>query len=134
MLFVFTACVQESFSASGGLETLTLELVRLASAADTSILSCQLSVIISKTISACITDNCAYCTQAHIYITILRVHFKNHIYNLFFVVVLASGLAQYAVVSHLFSLLASPHLDPEDRLSVLLTVGHCTEASGETTR
>ncbi|KAF3854723.1 hypothetical protein F7725_022778, partial [Dissostichus mawsoni] len=75
---------------------LTLALARLASAADTSLLSCQLSVTISKTLSACITENC---------------------------------LAQYGVVSHLFSLLASPHLDHEERLSVLLTMGHCTEAS-----
>lgn len=52
--------------------------------------------------------------------------------DLFLVAPLASGLAQYGMVSHLFSLLASPHLDPEDRLSVLLTLGHCTEASGNT--
>ncbi|XP_033997011.1 telomere repeats-binding bouquet formation protein 1 isoform X1 [Trematomus bernacchii] len=97
------SCVQESFSASGGLDTLTLALARLASAADTSLLSCQLSVTISKTLSACITENSS----------------------------LASGLAQYGVVSHLFSLLASPHLDHEERLSVLLTMGHCTEASEE---
>ncbi|XP_041794576.1 telomere repeats-binding bouquet formation protein 1 [Chelmon rostratus] len=97
------SCVQENFSASGGLDTLTLALVQQASAADTSLLSCQLSVIISKTLSACITDNSA----------------------------LASGLAQYGMVSHLFSLLASPHLDPEDRLSVLITLCHCTEASEE---
>ncbi|KAK5867525.1 hypothetical protein PBY51_012003 [Eleginops maclovinus] len=97
------SCVQESFSASGGLNTLTLALARLASAADTSLLSCQLSVTISKTLSACITENSS----------------------------LASGLAQYGVVSHLFSLLASPHLDHEERLSVLLTMGHCTEASEE---
>ncbi|XP_049929854.1 telomere repeats-binding bouquet formation protein 1 isoform X2 [Epinephelus moara] len=97
------SCVQESFSASGGLDTLTLSLVRLASAAGTSFLSCQLSVTISKTLSACITENSS----------------------------LASGLAQYGVVSHLFSLLVSPHLDPEDRLSVLLTLGHCTETSEE---
>ncbi|XP_054475755.1 telomere repeats-binding bouquet formation protein 1 [Anoplopoma fimbria] len=95
--------VQESFSASGCLDTLTLALVRLASAADTSLLSCQLSVTISKTLSACITENSS----------------------------LASGLSQYGLVSHLFSLLASPHLDPEDRLSVLLSLGHCTEASEE---
>uniref|UniRef100_A0A8C4HS81 Telomere repeats-binding bouquet formation protein 1 n=1 Tax=Dicentrarchus labrax TaxID=13489 RepID=A0A8C4HS81_DICLA len=98
------SCVQESFSASGCLDTLSLALVRLASAADTSLLSCQLSVTISKTLSACITDNSF----------------------------LASGLAQYGVVFHLFFLLASPHLEPEDRLSVLLTLGHCTEASGKT--
>ncbi|XP_003440611.2 telomere repeats-binding bouquet formation protein 1 isoform X1 [Oreochromis niloticus] len=95
------SCVQESFSACGGLETLALTLGRLASAADTSLLSCQLSVIISKTLSACITDNSS----------------------------LASGLAQYDVVLHLFSLLASPHLDPQDRLPILLSLGYCTEAS-----
>ncbi|XP_026221778.1 telomere repeats-binding bouquet formation protein 1 isoform X2 [Anabas testudineus] len=97
------ACVQESFSASGCLETLTLVLVRQASAADTSLLSCQLSVTISKTLSACITDNPA----------------------------LASGLSQYGIVPHLISLLASPNLDPEYRLSVLLTLGHCTVATEE---
>ncbi|KAF0041203.1 hypothetical protein F2P81_007101 [Scophthalmus maximus] len=42
---------------------------------------------------------------------------------------LASGLAQYGIVANLFSLLASPNLLPEDRLSVLLTLSHCTEAS-----
>ncbi|KAM7003482.1 telomere repeats-binding bouquet formation protein 1 [Tautogolabrus adspersus] len=95
--------VQESFSASGGLDSLTLALVHLASAADTSLSSCQLSVTLSKTLSACITDNSS----------------------------LASGLAQYGVVSQLFILLASPHLDPEEMLSVLLTMAHCTAASEE---
>ncbi|KAM6936920.1 telomere repeats-binding bouquet formation protein 1 [Xenentodon cancila] len=97
------SCVQESFCASGGLKTLTLALVHLASAADTSFLSCQLSVIISKTLAACITDNS----------------------------VLASSLAQYVVVPHLFSLLASSHLAPDDRLSILLNIGQCTVASVE---
>ncbi|CAJ1056872.1 telomere repeats-binding bouquet formation protein 1 isoform X1 [Xyrichtys novacula] len=94
---------QESFSASGGLDNLCFALVQLASAADTSLLSCQLSVTLSKTLSACITDNPS----------------------------LASGLAPYGVVSQLFFLLASPHLNPEERLSVLLTLGLCTVASEE---
>uniref|UniRef100_A0A1A8BLL1 Coiled-coil domain containing 79 n=1 Tax=Nothobranchius kadleci TaxID=1051664 RepID=A0A1A8BLL1_NOTKA len=93
--------VQESFSVSGGLDVLTLTLVGVASAAETSVLSYQLSVIIAKTLSACITDN------------------PN----------LASGLSQYSVVSHLFSLLTSSHTDPDDILSVLLCIGLCTEAS-----
>ncbi|CAG5958123.1 unnamed protein product, partial [Menidia menidia] len=97
------SCVQESFSASGGLETLTLALVSQASAADRSSLACQLSVIMSKTLSACITDNSS----------------------------VAAGLAQYGLVSHLFSLLTSSYLDPDDRLSVLLTIGQCTQASAE---
>lgn len=100
-------------------------------------MSCQLSVTISKTLSACITENCEYHSQKHIYIYVngsLR-QIKSvsvSINSLFFLASLASGLAQYGVVSHLFSLLVSPHLDPEDRLSVLLTLGHCTETSGKT--
>ncbi|CAJ1056870.1 telomere repeats-binding bouquet formation protein 1 isoform X1 [Xyrichtys novacula] len=86
-----------------GLDNLCFALVQLASAADTSLLSCQLSVTLSKTLSACITDNPS----------------------------LASGLAPYGVVSQLFFLLASPHLNPEERLSVLLTLGLCTVASEE---
>ncbi|PWA14210.1 hypothetical protein CCH79_00012305 [Gambusia affinis] len=95
--------VQERFAACGGLKTLTLALLRVVSAADTSLLSRQLSVVIVKTLSACITDN------------------PN----------LAAGLAQYGIVYHLFFLLTSSHLDPDDRLSVLLTIGECTEASEE---
>ncbi|XP_075998126.1 telomere repeats-binding bouquet formation protein 1 [Genypterus blacodes] len=97
------SCVQESFFASGVFENLTLALVHLASAAEKSLLSCQLSVTIAKTLSACITDNSA----------------------------LASCLVQYAVVPQLVCLLTSPNLDPDDRLSVLLTLGHCTVASEE---
>ncbi|XP_024138043.1 telomere repeats-binding bouquet formation protein 1 isoform X2 [Oryzias melastigma] len=96
-------CVQESFFASGGLETLTLLLIRFTSSADTSLLSCQLAVVLAKTLSACITDNS----------------------------VLASGLSQYGLVFHLFSLLSSSKLEPEDRLSVLLNIGQCTAASDE---
>uniref|UniRef100_A0A672GL16 Uncharacterized protein n=1 Tax=Salarias fasciatus TaxID=181472 RepID=A0A672GL16_SALFA len=92
------SCVQESFSACGGLETLTRALTRVASAAQSSLLSCQLSAMISKTLSACITDNCAYCSRS-----------------------------KYSQIKQLLSLLESPHLDPEDRLSVLLSLGSCTE-------
>ncbi|KAF6735072.1 Telomere repeats-binding bouquet formation protein 1 [Oryzias melastigma] len=45
--------------------------------------------------------------------------------------VLASGLSQYGLVFHLFSLLSSSKLEPEDRLSVLLNIGQCTAASDE---
>ncbi|KAG7217437.1 hypothetical protein INR49_021604 [Caranx melampygus] len=44
---------------------------------------------------------------------------------------LASGLAKYGIVSHLVSLLTCPNLNPVDRISVLLILGHCTEASVE---
>lgn len=133
LLFVSAACVQESFSAYGGLETLTLILVRLVSGTEISLLSCQLSVTICKTLSACITENCVYCTHRNIHINCFHKQLIClSIHNLFFAAPLASGLAQYDVVSHLFSLLASPNLDPKDRPSVLLTIGHCTEASRKT--
>ncbi|XP_055365704.1 telomere repeats-binding bouquet formation protein 1 isoform X11 [Betta splendens] len=44
---------------------------------------------------------------------------------------LASGLAQYGLVAHLISLLSSPNFDPDDRLSILLTLSHCTVATDE---
>ncbi|XP_055011956.1 telomere repeats-binding bouquet formation protein 1 [Boleophthalmus pectinirostris] len=95
--------VQESFAASGGLENLTLVLIRFCLGSETSLLACQLAVSTSKTLSACISDNPA----------------------------LASDLAKYGLVCHLFSLLINPKLESEERLSVLLTLGHCTEASEE---
>lgn len=97
------SCVQESFAASGGLEHLTLALIRFSLGSETSALACQLAVSTSKTLSACISDNSA----------------------------IASQLAKYQVVCHLFSLLINPRLDSDDRLSVLLTLAHCTEASEE---
>uniref|UniRef100_A0A674CJJ3 Telomere repeats-binding bouquet formation protein 1-like n=1 Tax=Salmo trutta TaxID=8032 RepID=A0A674CJJ3_SALTR len=94
-------CAQDSFSTVGGLGTLTLTLIRLVSDAAHSPLACQLSVIMTKTLSACIIDN----------------------------PVLASGLAGYGLVPQLHSLLSSRSLEPQDRLIVILTLGHCTEAS-----
>ncbi|XP_038856325.1 telomere repeats-binding bouquet formation protein 1 [Salvelinus namaycush] len=96
-------CAQESFSIVGGLGTLTQTLIRFASDASHSPLACQLSVIMTKTVSACITDN----------------------------PVLVSGLAGYGLVPPLISLLSSPILDPQGRLIIILTLGHCTEASEE---
>lgn len=65
----FAASVQESFFACGGLETLTLVLIHAASAADTSLLSCKLSIVLAKTLSACITDNCTHCSWTHAFTT-----------------------------------------------------------------
>ncbi|KAJ8003166.1 hypothetical protein DPEC_G00166570 [Dallia pectoralis] len=96
-------CAQESFATVGGLKTLTCTLIRLASDATHSPLACLLSVILTKTLSACVSDN----------------------------PVLASGLAVYGLVTHLHTLLSSPLLDPQGRLVVILALGHCTEASEE---
>ncbi|KAM8860482.1 telomere repeats-binding bouquet formation protein 1 isoform 2-T2 [Synchiropus picturatus] len=91
--------VQKMFSASGGLETLTLALVSLASGTEISLTWCQLCVIIAKTMAECITNNSF----------------------------LASELAQYDVVPHLFSILGCPYLDCKDRVSILLTMAQCTQ-------
>lgn len=64
---LFTACVQQSFFDSGALDTLALALIRQASAADQSVLSYQLSVTISKTLSACITDNSLCHSHTHMH-------------------------------------------------------------------
>lgn len=130
-----TAPVQEHFAASGGLETLALSLVRLASLADVSLMSCQLSVTITKTISACVTDNGVYCSFIWKHMHNIRLHKYPHFSlstdNLLSLAPLASGLAKYGIVSHLFSLLACPNLNPVDQISVLLTLGCCTQASGK---
>ncbi|XP_077371879.1 telomere repeats-binding bouquet formation protein 1 [Festucalex cinctus] len=97
------AYVQEIFATSGVLETLVHMLICLALESDTSPSSCQLLIIIVKTVSACIANNAK----------------------------LALVLASYNVVDHLVSLLASPHLNCEDRLAVLILLGHFTEASEE---
>ncbi|XP_062318312.1 telomere repeats-binding bouquet formation protein 1 isoform X2 [Osmerus eperlanus] len=94
---------QESFSSMGGLETLTLTLIRVSSNATQTPLACELSCIMAKTLSACISDNPA----------------------------LASGLARHRVVEQLLPLLTSPNVDPREQLSVILALGHCTEACEE---
>ncbi|XP_077424805.1 telomere repeats-binding bouquet formation protein 1 isoform X2 [Vanacampus margaritifer] len=97
------ARVQECFVATGVLETLVHMLIRLAFESDTSPSSCQLLIIIIKTVSACVANNAK----------------------------LVLVLARYNVVDHLVSLLASPHLNCEDRLAVLILLGHFIEASEE---
>lgn len=97
-----------------------------------SLVSCKLSVTLSKTLSACITDNRRYHSNK------LNTPYSDltippSFIAIFSVAPLAAGLAQYGLVAQLFFLLASPHLDPEERSSVLLTLGHCTVASGNTT-
>lgn len=65
----------------------------------------------------------------------MKLHKYPHVFlstdNLLSLASLASGLAKYGIVSHLFSLLACPNLNPVDQISVLLTLGCCTQASGK---
>ncbi|XP_037109234.1 telomere repeats-binding bouquet formation protein 1 isoform X1 [Syngnathus acus] len=95
--------VQRNFAATGLLEILISMLIRLASESDTNLSSHQLLIIIIKTVSACIDNNAN----------------------------LSAGLACYSVVVHLVTLLTCPHLNCEDRLAVVILLGHFTEASEE---
>jgi len=44
---------------------------------------------------------------------------------------LVSSLSELRVIPGLLCLLSSPNLDQQDRLAVVLTIGHLTDACGE---
>ncbi|XP_030646311.1 telomere repeats-binding bouquet formation protein 1 [Chanos chanos] len=91
---------QEHFCSVGGVMSLTRALICVTS--DTlSAASCKLAVLFTKTLCACITDSPA----------------------------VAAGLSEMQLVPELLLLLSSPNLDPADRLCVVLTIAHCTDAS-----
>uniref|UniRef100_A0A671K7T6 Telomere repeat binding bouquet formation protein 1 n=1 Tax=Sinocyclocheilus anshuiensis TaxID=1608454 RepID=A0A671K7T6_9TELE len=67
--------------------------------------ACKVATVITKTLSACISNNG-----------------KTH---------LVSSLSKLMVIPGLLCLLSSPNLDPQDQLAVVLTIGHLTDACGE---
>ncbi|MBN3299436.1 TERB1 protein, partial [Amia calva] len=97
------AYAQGCFAAAGGLDTLTQNLVKLASNCSTSPSACDLVVVMTKTLCACIADN------AH----------------------LSSTLPQYHLVPKLVSLVSSQIFNSEDLLCIVLALGLCTEACEE---
>ncbi|KAJ8339905.1 hypothetical protein SKAU_G00345380 [Synaphobranchus kaupii] len=103
MIVANNPSAQESFASTGGLRTLVRSLVRLAAESRRSPLARDLAVMLTKTLSACITDKAP----------------------------LASGLAEYHLVPQLLTLLSCPGLDPRNRLCVVLALGHCTESCKE---
>ncbi|XP_077306843.1 telomere repeats-binding bouquet formation protein 1 isoform X2 [Lithobates pipiens] len=90
---------QDCFVSVGGLDTLANVLLQLVTNVQTGGMDCMLAVVVSKTLDACIAENRG------------AVH----------------HLSQYSIVSNLIALLAHTSLDPEDRFSIVLTLGHCTE-------
>ncbi|KAJ8417772.1 hypothetical protein AAFF_G00226150 [Aldrovandia affinis] len=94
---------QECLASSGALRTLAQSLVRLAPTSHRNPLARDLAVMMTKTISICVTDNAP----------------------------LASGLAEYHLVPQLLTLLSCPALDPQNRLCIVLAVAHCTESCQE---
>ncbi|XP_073462082.1 telomere repeats-binding bouquet formation protein 1 [Aquarana catesbeiana] len=90
---------QDCFLSVGGLDTLAKVLLQLVTNVQTRGMDSMLAVVVSKTLDACIAENRGA----------------------------VRCLSQYGVVSSLIALLAHRSLNPEDRFSIVLTLGHCTE-------
>ncbi|XP_053533749.1 telomere repeats-binding bouquet formation protein 1 isoform X6 [Ictalurus punctatus] len=97
------SCVQEYFASVGGLLTLSDTLSSAVTQCRENPEACKLAAMITRTLSACITDNEA----------------------------LAPVLSELMLVPHLLLLLSSPNLSPRDQLAVVLTLGCCTDACVE---
>ncbi|XP_048023670.1 telomere repeats-binding bouquet formation protein 1 isoform X1 [Megalobrama amblycephala] len=96
-------CAQEYFVSVGGLNSLSDTLTRVLSQSAHSPAACKMATVITKTLSACISNN----EQ------------------------LVSSLSELRVIPGLLCLLSSPNLDQQDKLAVVLTIGHLTDACVE---
>uniref|UniRef100_A0A8C2TVG7 Telomere repeat binding bouquet formation protein 1 n=1 Tax=Coturnix japonica TaxID=93934 RepID=A0A8C2TVG7_COTJA len=96
--------VQKYFVSVGGLDTLAQVLVKLVhNDSCLSPSSAKLAIVITKTLDACIANNSA--------MTVV--------------------LAKYRTVSELLNLLSNDTLDTGEKMSIILTIGHCTEVCEE---
>ncbi|XP_008572349.1 PREDICTED: telomere repeats-binding bouquet formation protein 1 isoform X2 [Galeopterus variegatus] len=91
--------VQKYFISVGGLDVLSQVLVQLESDSHKTLSSAKLAVVVTKTVDACIADNPTF----------------------------GVVLSKYHIVSKLLSLLLNGSLDPGEKFSIILTLGHCTE-------
>ncbi|XP_039358528.1 telomere repeats-binding bouquet formation protein 1 isoform X7 [Mauremys reevesii] len=95
--------VQGYFVSVGGLEVLAEILIKLVRDSSRSYSSAKLAVVVTKTLDACIADNSA----------------------------VGDVLVKYHIVSKLLRLLTSDTLDSGEKISIILTIGHCTEGCEE---
>ncbi|XP_074059171.1 telomere repeats-binding bouquet formation protein 1 isoform X2 [Macrotis lagotis] len=95
--------VQEYFISLGGLAILSEVLIKLEQASYGNLPSAKLAVVVTKTLDACIADNPA----------------------------VGVILAKYHIVSKLLTLLLHESLDSGEKFSIILALGHCTEACEE---
>ncbi|XP_021264029.1 telomere repeats-binding bouquet formation protein 1 isoform X3 [Numida meleagris] len=96
--------VQKYFVSVGGLDTLAQVLIKLMR--DDSCVSrssAKLAIVVTKTLDACIANDSA--------VTVV--------------------LAKYHTVSELLNLLSNDTLDAGEKMSIILTIGHCTEVCEE---
>ncbi|XP_065704306.1 telomere repeats-binding bouquet formation protein 1 isoform X3 [Patagioenas fasciata] len=95
--------VQKYFVSVGGLDTLAKVLIKLMRDSCMSHSSTKLAVVVTKTLDACIANDSA----------------------------MGVVLTKYHTVSELLKLLSNDTLDTGERISIILTIGHCTEVSEE---
>ncbi|NXC33118.1 TERB1 protein, partial [Campylorhamphus procurvoides] len=95
--------VQKYFVSIGGLDTLAKVLLELMHDSCLSHSGKKLAVVVTKTLDACIANNSAT----------------------------GVVLAKYHTVSELLKLLTNETLNTGERISIILTIGHCTEVCEE---
>ncbi|KAM7011110.1 telomere repeats-binding bouquet formation protein 1-like [Passerculus sandwichensis] len=95
--------VQKYFASIGGLDTLAKVLLELMHDSCLSHSSMKLAVVVAKTLDACIANNSA----------------------------VGVVLAKYHTVSELLKLLSNETLSTGEKISIILTIGHCTEVCEE---
>ncbi|NXY49384.1 TERB1 protein, partial [Ceuthmochares aereus] len=95
--------VQKYFVSVGGLDTLAKVLIKLMPDSCVSHSSTKLAVVVTKTLDACIANDSA----------------------------LGVVLTKYHTVSELLKLLSNDTLDTGGKISIILTIGHCTEVCEE---
>ncbi|XP_064315662.1 telomere repeats-binding bouquet formation protein 1 isoform X2 [Phalacrocorax carbo] len=95
--------VQKYFVSVGGLDTLAKVLIKLMHNSCMSHSSTKLAVVVTKTLDACIANDSA----------------------------MGVVLAKYHTVSQLLKLLTNDTLDIGEKISIILTIGHCTEVCEE---
>ncbi|KAM3664991.1 telomere repeats-binding bouquet formation protein 1 [Ammospiza maritima maritima] len=95
--------VQKYFASIGGLDTLAKVLLELMHDSCLSHSSMKLAVVVTKTLDACIANNSA----------------------------MGVVLAKYHTVSELLKLLSNETLSTGEKISIILTIGHCTEVCEE---
>ncbi|NWU63173.1 TERB1 protein, partial [Pterocles burchelli] len=95
--------VQKYFVSVGGLDTLAKVLIKLMHDSCMSDTSTKLAVVVTKTLDACIANDSA----------------------------MGVVLTKYHTVSELLKLLSKDTLDKGEKISIILTIGHCTEVCEE---
>ncbi|KAM9626091.1 telomere repeats-binding bouquet formation protein 1 isoform 10-T15 [Morphnus guianensis] len=95
--------VQKYFVSVGGLDTLAKVLINLMHDSCMSHSRTKLAVVVTKTLDACIANDSA----------------------------MGVVLTKYHTVSELLKLLSNDTLDTGEKISIILTIGHCTEVCEE---